>query len=225
MLLLSLPASLLLLCGCGDFVLWGDEASDGTVEAVVDVSNDEPAACSTEEVTLDGTDSSGDDLIYSWSLIVPEDSESYIVDDDDDETSFSPDKPGTYYVVLAVWDEDDNTDGVTKAVVVDDTPIADAEADSSTVCVGEEVSLDGTGSKDPSPSDDEYECSYEELSFSWELTSLPEDSESDLDESDSASPTLTPDVAGTYIATLTVTRDGDGASSEAEVSITAEECD
>ncbi len=222
---LTLLASLFLVCDCGDFTLWDDEDSDGTIEAVIVVSDEEPAACDTEEVTLDGTESSGEDLIFSWSLIVPENSESYIEDDDADETSFTPDKPGTYYVVLAVWDEDDNTDSVTITVVADDTPIADADADSSTVCVGEEVVFDGSGSKDPSPTDDDYECSYEELSFSWELTSMPEESISVLDESDSVYPTLTPDVAGTYTATLTVTRDGDGASSEDVVSVTAEECE
>ena len=114
---------------------------------------------------------------------------------------------------------------MTVTVVADDTPIAEADADSSSVCVGEEMVFDGSGSKDPSPTDDDYECSYEELSFSWELTSVPEESESVLDESDSVSPTLTPDVAGTYAVTMTVTRDGDGASSEDVVSVTAEDCD
>jgi hypothetical protein len=220
-----LLAPLFLVCSCGDFVLFGDEDSDGTVEAVVVVSNEEPAACNTEEVTLDGTESYGDDLVYSWSLTVPDDSESYVEDDDTDETSFTPDKPGTYYVSLAVWDEDGNSDYVTTTVVAADPPIADADADPSIVCVGEEEVFDGSGSKDPNPTDDDYECSYETLSFSWELTSVPEGSESELDVSDSVYPLLKPDVSGTYTATLTVTRDGDGASSEEVVAVTAEECD
>ena len=221
----SLLASFLLFSSCGDFSLYWDEDSDGTVEAVVVVSNEEPAACNTEEVTLDGTESHGDDLVYSWSLSVPDDSDSYLEDDDADETSFTPDKPGTYYVILTVWDEDGYSDYVTTNVVADDTPIAAAEAASSTACVGEDVVLDGSGSKDPNPTDDDYECSYEELSFSWELMSLPTGSGSELDVSDSVYPVLTPDVAGTYIATLTVTRDWDGASSEVMVAVTADECD
>lgn len=221
----SLLASFLFVCSCGDFSLYGDEDSDGTVEAVVVVSNEEAAACDTEKVTLDGTESYGDDLVYSWSLSVPDDSDSYLEDDDEDETSFTPDKPGTYYVILTVWDEDGYSDYVTTTVVADDTPIADADADSSIVCVGEDVVLDGSGSKDPNPADDDYECSYEELSFSWEITSMPAGSSSELDVSDSVYPILTPDVAGTYIATLTVTRDWDGASSEAMVAVTVDECD
>jgi len=151
MLATSLLASFLLLCSCGDFSMYWDEDSDGTLEALVAVSNDEPTACNTEEVTLDGTESYGDDLEYSWSLSVPDDSDSYL--------------------------------------------------------------------------DDDYECSYEELIFSWELTSVPSGSSSELDVSDSVYPVLAPDVTGTYIATLTVTRDWDGASSEAIVAVTADECD
>lgn len=47
--LTSLLAPLFLVCSCGDFVLFGDEDSDGNVEAVVVVSNEEPAACNTLE--------------------------------------------------------------------------------------------------------------------------------------------------------------------------------
>lgn len=126
---------------------------------------------------------------------------------------------------VTVWDEDGYSDDVTTTVVADDTPIADADTDSSIICVGEDVVLDGSGSKDPNPTDDDYECSYEELSYSWELTAMPAGSGSELDVSNSVYPILTPDVAGTYIATLTVTRDWDGASSEAMVVVTVDECD
>ena len=93
-------------------------------------------------------------------------------------------------------------------------PNADAGAN-QTVNVGDTVDLDASGSSDPEGG---------ELSFSWTLTSAPSDSEAELANADAAQPSFTADVAGEYVAELTV-EDEQGATATDSVRITAEEAD
>jgi len=100
--------------------------------------------------------------------------------------------------------------GVLQAWTFDvNAPVADAGED-QTVEVGETVTLDGTDSYDPDG---------DPLTYSWELAT-PNGSTAELDDPASATPNLTPDVVGDYIATLTVT-DSSGLSDSDTVTITA----
>ncbi len=92
-------------------------------------------------------------------------------------------------------------------------PVADAGPDQS-VTVEDTVTLDGTGSSDPND---------DTLTYSWTLTA-PADSGSSaaLDDPTSATPSFTADVAGDYLAELTVD-DGNGNSDTDTVTVTAEE--
>ena len=86
-------------------------------------------------------------------------------------------------------------------------PLADAGAD-QTVTVGETVTLDGTESSDPDG---------DRLTFSWELSSLPDGSEAALTGASSATASFVPDVAGTYVAVLTVSDGEDNATDDVAV--------
>ncbi len=88
-------------------------------------------------------------------------------------------------------------------------PVADAGPD-SIVRVGTAVTLDGTGSDDPDG---------DTLDFAWTLSSTPAGSGATLSGAATATPTLTPDVAGVYLVALSVS---DGAVSDGDsVSVTA----
>ncbi len=89
-------------------------------------------------------------------------------------------------------------------------PTVDIAVSSSTVDVGTQVVLDGSGSSDPDGGT---------LSYSWSLNT-PSGSQASLSDASVAQPTFTPDVAGDYTATLEVS-DGD-ATRSASTTITAE---
>jgi chitodextrinase len=93
----------------------------------------------------------------------------------------------------------------------DQPPVADAGADQSAM-VGDVVHLDGNDSYDPEG---------EELSFAWELDSLPSGSGVTIVNPTFAEPMFIPDVAGQYIVRLVVD-DGAQASPPDTVQITAQ---
>lgn len=106
---------------------------------------------------------------------------------------------------------DDNDSGNTNNPPANEAPSAVADADAQTIDVGEEVTLDASGSSDPDG---------DNLSFNWSLDA-PSGSSAQLSDDQVESPTFTPDVAGDYVATVTVD-DGNGESDQADVTITAE---
>ena len=88
-------------------------------------------------------------------------------------------------------------------------PVANAGA-SQTVVVNTPVSLDGNASSD---------ANGDALSYAWTLSSTPTGSAAALSSSTAAKPSFTPDVAGTYVASLIV-NDGKANSSAATVTVT-----
>ena len=87
-------------------------------------------------------------------------------------------------------------------------PVANAGL-AQTVTAGKSVNLDGSSSSD---------ANGDALTFGWSLTTKPTGSTSALSSASSAKPTFTPDVEGTYVATLTV-NDGKLSSAPATVTI------
>lgn len=210
-----LRASILVLV-----VLAGCRQKDGSGDSVpvVTPTNHSPVAnAGTDQtvpadavVSLSGaasTDPDGDTLTYIWSFDhVPEG--STITEaaapfsanhTNDPTTTFTPDRLGTYVISLVVRD----THGATSAadyVVVnagepDTVPVANAGADQA-VPVGTAATLDGSGSYDPLG---------RALTYSWTVVQKPDGSAvTAVSDPASATPTLTPDKKGVYVASLVV---------------------
>jgi hypothetical protein len=89
-------------------------------------------------------------------------------------------------------------------------PVANAGPD-QTVMTGQLVTLNGTGSSDPNGNP---------LTYSWCLRGRPQGSGATLNGANTAQPTFTPDMAGSYVICLTV-NDGQSSSSSDTVVIEA----
>jgi len=159
-----------------------------------DAGPDQPGRFTNATVTLDGTGSGDldvDALTFSWTqaagpVVV-------LTESSTDAPSFTPTLPGTYTFDLLVddgWAAND-TDSVN--VTVANVPLtANAGQNQQNVTVGTTVTLNGTQSTDPEG---------DTLSYSWVRTSGPA---AIITNADTATPTFTPTVAGTYVFTLTV---------------------
>lgn len=90
-------------------------------------------------------------------------------------------------------------------------PVAKAGADQS-VNVDTAVSLDGSDSSD---------MDGDTLSYSWSLTSMPSGSNSTLVNANSVKSAFTPDIAGTYIATITVSDGSETATDQVKITVVA----
>jgi cytochrome c2/cytochrome c553 len=116
-----------------------------------------------------------------------------------------------YVVIKTTANPEGEIRGQVKAVFagVNQPPVADAGTDQD-VDTGSEVTLNGSDSSDP---DD----GPLPLSYSWVLDTVPADSTATLANANTASPTFTADMDGTYTATLVV---NDGADDSAPDSVT-----
>lgn len=103
-------------------------------------------------------------------------------------------------------DTDDSDSGTSNQ-----SPTAEATANSNTVDAGDQITLDASGSTDPDGDD---------LTFEWSL-STPDGSSASLSDSQAEQPTFTTDMAGDYVASLSV-NDGNGETDEDQVTVTAE---
>jgi hypothetical protein len=128
--------------------------------------------------------------------------------------SFVPDLPGVYAVELVVT----NSAGLASApdevlvsaAVPNAEPTADAGSD-ATIPTNTSIQLDGTASSDPDG---------DPLTFAWTILSAPGGSAVTLVDDSTATPTLTPDLSGTYALELVV-NDGTVDSDPATVEVTA----
>src|SRR4051812_34831819 len=75
-------------------------------------------------------------------------------------------------------------------------PIADIAALGGGVVIGQSVQLDGSGSTGPQ---------NRAIAFGWEMTVRPDGSDAVLAGGDTATPSFTPDVVGSYQVRLVVT--------------------
>ena len=163
------------------------------------------------------SDPEGDDLSYTWTLTTPSGSSVTLSATDTEDVSFTPDVAGEYVLTLVVNDGELDSDVATETISITDgeeaneAPTADAGAD-ITISLGERATLDGSNSSDPDIADT--------LSYAWTITTNPgTESEQDLSGEGGETFSFTPDVAGEYVVTLTVT-DPAGETSTDTVTVT-----
>ena len=169
------------------------------------------------KVTIDGaasSDPNGDAITYRWSLLYkPTGSAATLSSSTTVTTTFTADLAGTYLVGLIVNDGKVDSPVVVSTVTVaklNTPPVANAGANQN-VSVATLTTLDGTASTD---------ADQDSLSYSWTLISKPNTSTAALSSTISPKPTFTPDLAGTYVASLVVS-DGKDRSTTAFITVVA----
>lgn len=150
-------------------------------------------------ITLNGSGSSDPDydfLTYQWVLVQkPNGSQAQLSGAATVQPNFTPDVEGIYVINLVVSDGKLISGSSTVTVTFSNTaPIANA-GPNQTVSKFSMVTLNGSGSSDP---DNDF------LTYQWTQTQKPSGSQAQLSGVTSAHPTFIPDIAGDYVASLTV---------------------
>ena len=169
------------------------------------------------KVSVDGSASSdpnGDSITYRWSLLFkPVGSTATLSSTSSVNATFTADLAGTYLLGLTVNDGKVDSPVVVltaTAAKLNSVPVASAGTNQN-VTVSTLTTLDGTTSTD---------ADLDGLSYMWTLISKPSSSTAALSSTTSPKPTFTPDVAGTYVASLVVS-DGKDRSQTAVVTVIA----
>ena len=201
----------------GQALYWN--ADPNANEPPIAVAGADQAIRAGDSVALDGSDSFDDNtasasLIYSWSFsTLPAGSSAFLTGANTATPSFVADVADTYVVELIVTDEGGLSSVADEVIISGDNlaPTADATVDFSLAILGNAVNFDGSGSTDPE---------LDALTYSWSITGAPIGSTAVLVGDDTANPSLTADVEGSYEVTLTVS-DFIGPGTPATVSIVA----
>jgi hypothetical protein len=153
-------------------------------------------------IQLDGsgsTDPDGHQLLYYWVISTkPTGSIATLSAANIVNPTFTADLAGSYTAALTVSDGLLLSSPSTVSFIASSSnaaPIANAGTGPASPVVGEQIQLNGGGSTDPNG---------DTLTYSWVMTSKPGGSASTLSNATSITPLFTPDVAGTYVLTLTV---------------------
>jgi hypothetical protein len=160
------------------------------------------------------SDPNGDSITYRWSLLFkPAGSTATLSSATTASATFTADVAGTYLVGLTVNDGKVDSPVVVLTVTaakLNAVPVANAGTNQN-VTAATLTTLDGTASTD---------ADLDGLSYTWSLISKPSSSNATLSSTTSPKPTFTPDVAGTYVASLVVS-DGKDRSLTAVVTVIA----
>lgn len=153
-------------------------------------------------VTLDGSDSSDPDanypLTYSWEIInKPENSTASLSDSTTVNPTFTADLPGDYVVELMVIDNIGLSSVPDEVVIstINSAPVAEAGTDQAIIVINTMVHLDGTQS---------YDDDGDDITYSWSFFSKPEESQAELLNSASGTPSFMADIHGEYVIELVV---------------------
>ncbi|MFB6186152.1 MAG: PKD domain-containing protein, partial [Halobacteriaceae archaeon] len=182
-----------------------DGGNTDSTSKTIDIVNESPIAnfgfqpqhpVPDEEVTLDGASSSDPDgsvTQYDWQI---ETSSGYIYEDTGETTTHSWDTDGRFGVTLTVTDNGGKTSSISNEIIVTNTPpTAEFTYTPHVPNVGEEVTLDGSGSSDPDGSIRHYLWEIETGSgYTYETTGETE--------------TFSWDSDGKFAVTLTITDNG-----------------
>ena len=201
------------------------DSASNTVTVIASSSNAAPVASPGNAqntitgmtVTLDGSasqDANGDPLTYRWTLTSkPSGSTASLSSSNSVKPTFTADLAGNYVATLIVNDGTIDSASNTVTVIASSSnaaPVANP-GNAQNVITGMTVTLDGSASHD---------ANGDPLTYRWTLTSKPSGSTASLSSSNSVKPTFTADLAGNYVATLTV-NDGKINSDSKTVSITS----
>jgi hypothetical protein len=167
-------------------------------------------------VRLDGslsTSATGAPLTYQWSLVsVPSNSTATLANPAAVVTTFVVDEAGAYMVQLAV--SDGSTSSTSQVVIsTQETPPVVNAGSNQSVTSGSVVRLDGSGSSEPDG---------DSLTFQWSLVAMPAGSQTSISTPVAVAPTFFADLAGTYVAQLTVL-DAHGNNSTSTVTVSSQE--
>lgn len=146
------------------------------------------------------------ELVYSWELQKPANSNAVLEDNVNETTTFTPDIIGQYKVILTLTDFSGGVDIAEQAITVIHTPPTAGIwiSGGNLIQIGEELQLDGFGS---------HSVTSDDLSYLWKVKSAPQGSSATFSpDARSEFVSITPDKIGTYQFSLTVTDDY-GASS------------
>ena len=164
-------------------------------------------------VHLDGSQSTsgaGGILSFEWSILSkPAGSTAGLSDPGAVNPWFVADKPGEYVAQLKVTEGTKSSAASVIITTSNTSPVANAGPPQS-VALGSTVQLDGSASTD---------VDGDSLSYQWELVSKPAGSAAALANPAEVMPSFTADLAGDYVAQLTV-NDGHNHTATASVTIT-----
>ncbi|MFK7913039.1 MAG: PKD domain-containing protein [Pseudomonadales bacterium] len=191
-------------------------AASGNGAPVASAGPDQNVSVGTR-VQMNGTgsmDPNDDSLTYAWLLnSKPSGSSAVLNRSNIVAPRFTADQAGTYVLRLTV--NDGSQSSVEDSVVItassgNSAPVADAGSNVSAE-VGGLITLDGRNSSD---------ADGDSLSYQWSLSNRPSGSTAVLSSPTNSRPSLSIDVAGTYVASLVVS-DGQLSSAADAVTITA----
>lgn len=170
----------------------------GNTAPIADAGDDATAGPG-DTVTLDGsgsTDVDGDSLSYSWTIVeMPVGSAVALAGESSVAPSFTLDALGEYHIQLIVNDGIDSSEA--DLVVINSTntaPVAVA-GDDQAVDVGSIAQLNGSAS---------YDADGDALTYSWSLISAPTGSSAAVSDSGAEMPSVSVDLAGSYVIQLVV---------------------
>lgn len=219
---IAISAATILLAACGARTDTLDVPPDGAPPEDADIPRTPPTVtCDPSEVwtTIDrravvyaeGSDDDGWITSWSWSITErPPGSVVELVPGRSETTSLTPDREGDFLVEVTATDNHGLTASCTATVhSVVGPPVAFCPEDIRGAVVGRPYSLEADGFDDVAL-----------VAFNWEVTSRPAGSRAQPEPWDQPVTTFTPDVAGTFELTFTVT-DNEGMTDSCAVTVSS----